>query len=246
MAHLPRRLRNLALRTVRGLPRTSLAVSPELDSDLFQAHRALYQFAARFAAGRRTLDLGCGTGYGTAHLVAAGATAALGVDLSPGCVAAARRRFGGPAVNFRVGDAESLAPDLGSFELVTAINLLVQLRDPRRALAACASHLTASGTLVASVPPILDGQTMDHHRTLPTHRSNLYLWDWEDLLRSHFGELKLYRQVPPAGRLPDLASAGPARLLAEEYAFEEIPLADLYDAGSFAAIFVAAQPKPQP
>ena len=246
MRHLPRRLRNLALRFFTGLPPSSLAVSPQLDSDLFQAHLALYHFAGRFAAGKRVLDLGCGTGYGIHDLLEQGAREAVGIDVDRTCVAAARKRFGGPRARFELGDAEALAPDLGRFELVTAINVLVQLRDPRPALAAAARCLAPSGTLVASVPPILDGQTMDLHRTLPTHRSNLYLWDWEDQLRAHFGQLALYRQVPPPGRLPDLGSAGPPRVFASEYVFDEIPLAELYDVGSFTAIFVATLPKTSP
>ena len=46
-------------------------VSPEVTNDLFLAHLAVYDFAARFAPGLRVLDLGCGTGYGSAHLLAA-------------------------------------------------------------------------------------------------------------------------------------------------------------------------------
>ena len=41
-----------------------------------------YLWAAQVAAGRATLDLGCGDGSGTAILSAAGASPAVGVDAS--------------------------------------------------------------------------------------------------------------------------------------------------------------------
>ncbi len=241
------RLRNLLIRWRSGLPSPGKAVSPLIDNDLFQAHLSLYLFAAGFAAGRRCLDLGCGTGYGTAHLVAAGAREAVGVDVDPKCIAFARRRFGSDRVRFVVEDAATVGAQGdgvgGSFGLAVAANLLVHVPEPGAVVRRAARLLEPEGTFLAAVPPILDGQTMDLHRTLPSHRSNLYLWDWEDLFRASFGKLRLFRQVPPADRHPDLASAGPPRVRAEELRFEEIALADLYDAGTLAAVFACSEPR---
>jgi SAM-dependent methyltransferase len=240
-----RRARNLFVRLRERLPSQGLAVSPAIDNDLFQAHLALYRFAAVFAPGRRCLDLGCGTGYGAAHLLACGAAEVVGIDADARAIGYARRRFGGPNLRFEQRPAAQAGP-LGPFDLVTAINLLVHLEDPEEAVTEVAGLLRPHGVFVASVPPILDGQTMDLFRSLPGHRAHLYLWDWEDLLKASFGCLRLFRQQPPAGRLPDLADPGPARLAALDYAFEELALADLYDAGSMSAVFVATEPRPRP
>ena len=43
----------------------------EVNSDLWAEHFARYAFAARFATGVRSLDVGCGAGYGTAEHLAA-------------------------------------------------------------------------------------------------------------------------------------------------------------------------------
>ncbi len=40
----------------------------QVNDDLWAEHISRYAFAARFAAGKRVLDIGCGTGYGTAEL----------------------------------------------------------------------------------------------------------------------------------------------------------------------------------
>jgi len=70
-----------------GLPARAGPVSPEVANDLFLAHLAVYDFAARLAPGRRVLDLGCGTGYGSAHLLAAGAAARAGTTAAPSAAA---------------------------------------------------------------------------------------------------------------------------------------------------------------
>lgn len=238
------RVRNLLIRWKNGLPSPGQAVSPLIDNDLFQAHLALYLFAGRFASGQRCLDLGCGTGYGTARLAEAGAREAVGLDLDGRSVAFARRRFGSERVRFVAQDAASADSDpAGPFGLVVAANLLVHVPEPGAVARRAARLMEPDGTFVASVPPILDGQTMDLHRTLPSHRSNLYLWEWEDLFRASFGKLRLFRQLPPADRHPDLGSSGSPRVRAEEHAFEEIALADLYDAGTLAAVFVCTEPR---
>lgn len=244
MPSLPRRLRNLAVRTLNRLPPPSHAVSPLIADDLFEAHRGLYLFAGSFAAGRRCLDLGCGSGYGSQILASAGALEVLGIDQDPRVIAFAQRRFAGAASRFEVADIASFSAGSAPFGLAVAINLLVHVPEAAAALRHQARNLSPDGVLVASVPPILDAQTMDLHRTLPRHRSNLYLWDWEDAFKAAFTGLRLFRQLPPEGRLPRLADSSPSRLRAEEYRFEELALADLYDVGSLAAVFVASVPKP--
>jgi uncharacterized protein YceH (UPF0502 family) len=69
--------------------------------------RWLLERIAALAAGRPVADVGCGPGQITAHLRTAGA-AVTGIDLAPGMVEEARRRF--PDIPFEVGDLRSLPP----------------------------------------------------------------------------------------------------------------------------------------
>src|SRR5687767_1037147 len=61
--------------------------------------------AVGVARGTRLLDLACGPGHTTAAATARGASA-LGIDLSPQMVGAARKRF--PEVAFQVDDMRAL------------------------------------------------------------------------------------------------------------------------------------------
>ncbi|MFI9833359.1 class I SAM-dependent DNA methyltransferase [Streptomyces sp. NPDC051913] len=79
--------------------------------------------------GSRALDLGSGTGIPTALQLAEAGLAVVGVDLSDGMVALARRNV--PAAEFRQADIADLRPggplDLGRFEAVAAFFSLLML-----------------------------------------------------------------------------------------------------------------------
>jgi len=79
--------------------------------------------------GSRALDLGSGTGIPTALQLAEAGLKVVGVDLSDGMVALARRNV--PAAEFRQADIADLRPggplDLGRFEAVAAFFSLLML-----------------------------------------------------------------------------------------------------------------------
>ncbi len=237
------RLKNAWARLRAGLPMRGPVVSPEVPNDLFQAHRAFYAFACRFAVGRELLDLGCGTGYGTADLIAAGARRAVGLDSDARSIRYARRHFRSPGLTFHQATAESLPEHLGRFDRIVLGNVLSHLADPDAALAAAAEHLASNdgeGLLIASVPPILDGQTLSQHRALGAE-SPRFLWDWQEALSAQFSTLRLFRCLPPHGVHPDFGDPAPSRLSPADFRFEEIPLANLDDVGGLAAVFVASK-----
>src|SRR5947209_18308017 len=121
------RVGNAWRRWRRGLPARGGPVSPEVANDLYLAHLAVYELAGGRAAGRRVLDLGCGTGYGSAHLLAAGAAEVAGIDTDEASLAYARRRFGAPRLHFARGRAEApsaVLPGEAPFGLIVAANLL--------------------------------------------------------------------------------------------------------------------------
>src|SRR5579864_4749519 len=67
-------------------------VPDQVDVDLFNEHLARYAFAARLAHGKRVLDAGCGTGYGSAEL-AHTALAVTGADIAAEAIAFAREHY---------------------------------------------------------------------------------------------------------------------------------------------------------
>ncbi len=84
----------------------------------------LKEFAAIVGAERPVLDLGCGPGHTTSHLMALGLKAT-GVDLSPKMIELAARTF--PQSRFEVGDFFSLRQEASSLAGILAFYCIVHL-----------------------------------------------------------------------------------------------------------------------
>lgn len=124
-------------------------------SMLAAEHVARYVFAAALCAGRRVLDVACGEGYGSAMLAAAGAARVVGVDISEEAVSLARARFAGDRLEFKAGDAASLATILSEeapFDLIVSFETIEHLADPRPFLEGLRAVLAPGGGIVISAP----------------------------------------------------------------------------------------------
>jgi uncharacterized protein YceH (UPF0502 family) len=104
------------------------------------------------AAGQPVVEVGCGPGHVTAYLAEHGADAT-GIDLAPGMVAEARRRF--PGRRFEVGDLRQLGrPTTGpGWAAVLGWYSLIHLAPAELpdAVAALARPLSADGWLVLAL-----------------------------------------------------------------------------------------------
>jgi len=103
--------------------------------------------------GKRVLDLACGFGYYTRRLKQRGATHVVGVDISPEMIRLAQQQEQAEplGITYQLGDAVTL-PQLGSFDLVTAVYLLnyATSKDQMRGMCRSAyDNLVPGGRFVA-------------------------------------------------------------------------------------------------
>jgi len=126
-------------------------VPGQVDDDLWSEHFARYAFAQRYAAGKRVLDCGCGTGYGAAEL-AKTAAEVTGVDIAPEATEFARENYPLPNIRFLTASCLDLPFEDGQFDVVTAFELIEHLRDFRTFLSECRRVLAPGGLLIASTP----------------------------------------------------------------------------------------------
>ena len=119
---------------------------------LTHVHR--YEFAAELCAGRRVLDLCCGSGYG-ARILARTAAQTTGIDADADSIEGAREAFAADSgLDFERADAyEVLDRELASdFDALVLFEALEHLEDPERALTQLERHAAAGMLLVISVP----------------------------------------------------------------------------------------------
>ncbi len=124
----------------------------EMRGQLLEAeHLARYRWAATLAAGKRVLDAGCGTAYGTAILASAGATEAVGVDLAGGVLDAVRAEMP-ESVELRVADLAQLDLEDDSFDLVVCFEVIEHFEEPQAILDQLSRVLAPGGVLLISSP----------------------------------------------------------------------------------------------
>lgn len=236
------RARNAARRLFAGLPPVGGPACPEAPTAVYRVLVSLYRFAGGLVEGETAVDWGCGTGFGSALLIEAGARSVVGLDPDGASVRYARRRFARPGLDFRVADLELASEEVPSAARWVAVGTLGRLPDPEAVLPRVTDSLGPEGVLFASVPPVLDGPTLELHRARHPEAARYFLWDWADLLGRAFREVRLFGHQPPEGVRLELASPRPSALDPAAFRFEEVPLSDLDNVGSLGAVFVASRP----
>jgi len=114
-------------------------------------HVARYRWIAGQAKGRRVLDAGCGTAYGTEILAAAGASEVVGLDRAADVLDAIAGRMP-EQVRLEAGDLLDLPLEDGRFDLVVCFEVLEHLEDPERGLDELKRVLSEDGLLAVSSP----------------------------------------------------------------------------------------------
>lgn len=107
--------------------------------------------AARPLAGRSALDIGCGAGLLCEPLARLGA-AVTGVDAAAENVAAAAAHAEGVGLDIRYMAGEVAGLDIGTFDLVTCVEVIEHVADKPAFLKDVAARLAPDGLLVMSTP----------------------------------------------------------------------------------------------
>ena len=123
----------------------------QVNVDLWNEHLSRYAFAARFARGRRVVDLGCGSGYGSAEL-ARTAQIVLALDVSAEAVTHGRANYRLPNLNFLQASCTDVPIASKSAGLVVAYEVIEHLDDWPRLIAEAARLVDDAGVFIVSTP----------------------------------------------------------------------------------------------
>jgi SAM-dependent methyltransferase len=180
-------------------------VPGQVERDLWNEHLARYVFASRFAGGRRVLDAGCGTGYGSAEL-ARTAASVTGLDLSYEATEWARHNYAAP--RFLNGSCAVLPFRASAFDLVVAFEVIEHLHQQTSFIAECRRVLTSDGLLIVSTPnTVYYADARAAAGPNPFHEHEFEADEFEAALRAQFASVSLLLQnrsecfafYPPTG-----------------------------------------------
>jgi 2-polyprenyl-3-methyl-5-hydroxy-6-metoxy-1,4-benzoquinol methylase len=149
-------------------------VCPDYADENFASHLNVYKFASQFTDGKKILDIGCGTGYGTAYLSKL-SPFAIGIDLSSQAIRYARRHYNVDNLRFARMKAEQLGFADRSFDFIISNENFEHLRDQRSNLREMARVLNPDGMLLLATPnyEMFIGNDNPYHTHEVTYREFL-------------------------------------------------------------------------
>jgi 2-polyprenyl-3-methyl-5-hydroxy-6-metoxy-1,4-benzoquinol methylase/glycosyltransferase involved in cell wall biosynthesis len=163
-------------------------------------HFPRYRLASSLALEKTVLDLGCGTGYGTAMLARAGATSVVGLDIDPSTIEWAQRAHREKNLSFCV--RANLGADFASesFDLITCFEMIEHVTEPvqRATIASVARLLKKNGIFLISTP---NPAVTKLYGENPFHLRELIEEEFVALLGEHFEHVQLYYQFIHAGAI---------------------------------------------
>ena len=164
--------------------------SPE-DFVIYLLHMASYRFARQYTRGKRVLDYGCGSGYGSAQ-IAEDADHVTAVDVAADAIDHARAHFQRDNLDFLTIDpAERLPFADASFDVVLSFQVFEHVSDTSHYLSEIRRVLRPGGKLVLITP---DRSTRLLPFQKPWNRWHVHEYGkrgLEKMLRRLFGQVEV-------------------------------------------------------
>lgn len=178
---------------------------PDFEDGNFAHHLYRYYWALPYVFGKRVLDAGCGTGYGT-ELISCVAREAVGVDYDSVVIEENRHRCSRhPNLSFEVMDVTQLKFPDGSFDVVISFEVYEHIPPERTECLLRQLHrvLKRPGLLILSTPNRLI--EVPHSAaggwSNPYHVNRVAPSELRASLQQHFAAVDLYGQKPREGFL---------------------------------------------
>jgi 2-polyprenyl-3-methyl-5-hydroxy-6-metoxy-1,4-benzoquinol methylase len=157
---------------------------------LLQKHASRYRFVGEAVAGKSTLDVGCGDGYGTYYL-AQHARQAIGIDLSAEAIANAGRRYRRSNLSYLVMNGIRLGFPAGCFEAVCALEIFEHVASADDLLAETYRLLKPQGVFYVSTPNVESYVATGRN---PWHVKEYTYREFHTSLARHFSQVEIYGQ----------------------------------------------------
>ncbi len=169
-------------------------VPGEVDDDLWNEHLSRYLFATRLARGKTLVDVGCGTGYGSAEL-AHTAARVIGLDQSRDAVSYAAQHYSRHNLQFLTAAATDLPFANSTFDLIVAFEVIEHLEDWQHLLLESRRVLRPTAQLVISTPNRdFYAESRRQSGPNPYHHHEFSYSEFVEVLKQHFSHVTVFLQ----------------------------------------------------
>lgn len=165
-------------------------VPGKTDPDLMNEHWARYRFAEPLVHGKRVLDAGCGTGYGSACL-AKSARQVLALDASGEALRVVQAEYADPKVVLLEADCGRFPVRDASVDVVVAFEVIEHLENWEALITEAARVLVPHGQFVVSTPNRRYSEE-SRHEPNPFHAHEFEYREFESELGKHFPHVLLF------------------------------------------------------
>jgi SAM-dependent methyltransferase len=167
-----------------------MKVHPE--SLFYHEHVARYRFAETHLRPGPTLDLACGSGYGTDRLSRLPGVRAFGADIDLPSLHACRVDYPNHGVNFLAASGPRLPFSKGFFQNIVTLETIEHIEDDRGYLRELLRTLRPDGVCILSTPNCAYSQRQNIVN--PYHVREYSESGLMELLQSFFGKVELFYQ----------------------------------------------------
>lgn len=170
-------------------------VIPGISSNyMLQEELSKYKFATKFIKkNMKVIDLGCGTGYGTAYLHKKGCEI-IGIDINKEAVKFAAKKYGGYA-NFSRASVDKTGYKDKEFDFAVSFEVIEHLKNPKKFLKEVKRILKKNSYFVLSTPNTVIYSPGSKYHSIYHEKEFDYL-ELKKLLKSEFDKVSIFGQFP--------------------------------------------------
>jgi len=164
--------------------------NPELEIE----HKQRYLSILKMVEGKTVLDIASGEGYGTS-ILSSRARQTFGVDINPDLVEHAGRKYNQENIRFLHGSVDRIPLESNTIDVIVSFETLehVDADTQKQFLGEVKRVLRTNGVFVVSTPNKKNyTDRYDHQNKF--HLCELYKDRFEEILKEHFGHVRLYDQ----------------------------------------------------
>jgi len=164
-----------------------------VDKEVEAEHISRYLFASRFITGN-TLDLGCGSGYGTNLLSKSKADLLIGLDINHDGILHGAKFYRNDKTDFIQAEASMLPFRDETFDNIVGFEVIEHVSNSSRMLSEMKRVMKYSGRVLLSSPNKLISSPISKRSFNPYHKTEWYISDFIELVQSDFQIDGIYAQ----------------------------------------------------